>query len=252
MIHVEHLAKAFGDFKAVRDVSFSAECGEIVGFLGPNGAGKTTTLRMLTTYLPSDSGIARVAGFDINYEANEVRRRIGYLPETPPLYGEMTVSEYLNFVATLKGVPSTERRDAVKAVLAKCFLEDVKDKLCQFLSKGYRQRVGLAQAIVHEPQVIILDEPTSGLDPRQIIEIRKLIGSLAERRTVLLSTHILQEVEMVCTKVVMVNRGRTIMTGTIDDVKRGRSLEEIFIDSLREDEETLVKVADVDEEVSAA
>lgn len=236
MINVNQLSKTYGDFCAVKDVTFSAERGQIVGFLGPNGAGKTTTLRILTTFMPASAGSAQIAGYDVEKEAEEVRRRIGYLPENPPLYGEMTVREYLLFVATIKGVAGKSRKGAVNDVLERCFLTDVQGKLCQYLSKGYRQRVGIAQAIVHEPEVIILDEPTSGLDPRQIIEIRKLISGLADKRTVLLSTHILQEVEMVCTKVVMVNRGRTIISGSLDEVTRGRSLEEIFIESLREDE----------------
>jgi ABC-2 type transport system ATP-binding protein len=235
MIEVEHLAKSYGDFHAVRDVTFTAGKGEVVGFLGPNGAGKTTTLRMLTTYMPPSSGTSRIAGSDIIKNPEQVRRKIGYLPETPPLYKEMTVREYLLFIARIREIPSKEIKARVEEAESSCFLSDVKDRLCQNLSKGYRQRVGLAQAIIHKPEVIILDEPTSGLDPRQIIDIRKLILSLAKDRTVILSTHILPEVTAVCSKVVIVNRGLVVLQGSIGDVTRTKSLEEVFMECVRDE-----------------
>lgn len=236
MIEVERLSKLYGDYTAVADVSFSASKGEIVGFLGPNGAGKTTTIRMLATYLPPSAGTARIAGFDIVTQSDEVRRRIGYLPENPPLYGEMTVEEYLRFVADIKGVPRASRTARVGEVLERCFITDVRKKLCQHLSRGYRQRVGLAQAIIHEPEVIILDEPTSGLDPKQIIQIRELIKSLGTSHTVLLSTHILPEVSMVCSKVVIVSRGRIVKESSLADLTREKPLEQVFIESVGRDE----------------
>lgn len=230
MIEVKKLAKKYGDYTAVHDVSFSAAKGEIVGFLGPNGAGKTTTIRMLSTYLPPTSGTATIAGYDILQQADDVRRSIGYLPENPPLYGEMTIQEYLMFVARIKGVAQSELRGRVDQAIEKCFLTDVRNKLCQHLSRGFRQRVGIAQAIIHDPQVIILDEPTSGLDPRQIIDIRKMIAKLSESHTVILSTHILPEVQTVCSKVVIVNEGRVALEGSIADLTRGRSLEQVFLE----------------------
>jgi len=236
MIEVEGLSKLYGDYTAVENICFSASKGEIVGFLGPNGAGKTTTIRMLATYLPPSAGTARIAGYDIVTQADEVRRRIGYLPENPPLYGEMTVEEYLRFVADIKGVPRASRNTRVDEVLERCFIADVRKKLCQHLSRGYRQRVGLAQAIIHEPEVIILDEPTSGLDPKQIIQIRELIKSLGTSHTVLLSTHILPEVSMVCSKVVIVSRGRIVMESALEDLTREKPLEQVFIESVGRDE----------------
>ncbi len=236
MIEVKKLSKNYGDYKAVDQVSFTATKGQIVGFLGPNGAGKTTTIRMLSTYMPPSSGTALVAGFDVLTEACQVRRRIGYLPENPPLYGEMTVGEYLRFVGEIKGVPRAQLKSQIANVMERCFITDVRNKLCQHLSRGYRQRVGLAQAIIHDPEVIILDEPTSGLDPKQIIEIRQLIKSLGQDRTVLLSTHILPEVSMVCNKVVIVNRGRIVFESLIADLTRDKSLEQIFLESVSTDE----------------
>lgn len=230
MIEVHKLAKKYGDYTAVYDVSFSAAKGEIVGFLGPNGAGKTTTIRMLSTYLPPTSGTASIAGFDILSQADQVRRSIGYLPENPPLYGEMTISEYLTFVARIKGVPSSSIKVRVKEAIERCFLGDVQHKLCQHLSRGFRQRAGIAQAIIHDPKVIILDEPTSGLDPRQIIDIRKMISALAEDHTVILSTHILPEVQSVCTKVVIVNQGRVVLEGALAELVKSKSLEQVFLE----------------------
>lgn len=236
MIEVQQLSKSYGDYTAVSDVSFTASKGDVVGFLGPNGAGKTTTIRMLATYLPPSSGSAKIAGFDIVTQADEVRKRIGYLPENPPLYGEMTVFEYLTFIAEIKAVPRAAVKSRISEVMERCFITDVRNKLCQHLSRGYRQRVGLAQAIIHEPEVIILDEPTSGLDPRQIIEIRQLIQSLGKTHTVLLSTHILPEVSTVCNKVVIVSNGRVVIESLLNQLTREKSLEQIFLESVSREE----------------
>lgn len=236
MIEVSHLSKSYGDYSAVTDVSFSAAKGEIVGFLGPNGAGKTTTIRMLATYLPPSAGSASIAGFDIIMQPDEVRRRIGYLPENPPLYPEMTVREYLSFIADIKGVPRNAKSERIDSVMERCFITDVRNKLCQHLSRGYRQRVGLAQAIIHDPEVIILDEPTSGLDPKQIIEIRQLIRSLGQSHTVLLSTHILPEVSMVCNKVVIINRGKVVIESLLNQLTREKDLEQIFLESVTKED----------------
>lgn len=241
MIEARKLTLRYGDFQAVSDVSFTVGKGEIVGFLGPNGAGKTSTLRMLSTYLPPTSGGATVAGFDILTESQEVRRRIGYLPENPPLYGELTVEEYLFFVGRIKGIAESGLRSAVNNSLERCFITDVRKKQCQYLSKGYRQRVGLAQAIIHDPEVLILDEPTSGLDPKQIIDIRKMISSLAANHSVLLSTHILPEVSMVCHKVVMVNRGRVVLEDSISNLTKGRTLEQAFLEALSTEDKVLLE-----------
>jgi ABC-2 type transport system ATP-binding protein len=239
MIEVRELAKNYGEYKAVQNITFTAAKGEIVGFLGPNGAGKTTTMRMLVTYMPPSSGTATIAGYDIIKQPAEVRKRIGYLPENPPLYGEMTVAEYLKFVAEIKCVKSANIVQKVNESIERCFLGDVRNKLCQYLSKGYRQRVGLAQAIIHDPQVIILDEPTSGLDPRQIIDIRKLIKSLALEHTVLLSTHILPEVSMVCNKVVIVNRGRVALEESLESLTRNKSIEQAFLECVSQEEKEI-------------
>ncbi len=236
MIDVQHLSKRYGDFVAVNDVTFHASKGDIVGFLGPNGAGKTSTIRMLATYLPPTSGSAKVAGYDILTQADEVRKRIGYLPENPPLYPEMTVEEYLAFVARIKGIGRSAVKARVEEVIGRCFLGDVRKKLCQHLSRGYRQRAGLAQAIIHKPDVVILDEPTSGLDPKQIIEIRQLIKSFSENHTVILSTHILPEVSMVCNKVVIINRGNVVLDKDLSAISG--SLEQLFISSISQDEST--------------
>jgi len=231
MITVQNLAKYYGEVAAVRGVSFTAQKGEIVGFLGPNGAGKTTTLRMLTTYLPPSEGTATVGGFDILKQADEVRKRIGYLPETPPLYGEMTVEEYLHFVGRIKGVPSSLLGEKTDLAMEKCYLTEVRRRLCQHLSRGYRQRVSLAQALIHEPEVIILDEPTIGLDPKQIIDIRKMIAGLGQDHTVILSTHILPEVSMVCQKVVIINEGRIALESSLSELHK--PLEEVFLECLQ-------------------
>jgi ABC-2 type transport system ATP-binding protein len=216
MIEVQKLTKHYGPVTAIRDVSFSVGPGEIVGFLGPNGAGKSTTMRILACFMPASSGTARVAGYDVFRDSLEVRRRIGYLPESVPLYGDMRVAPYLDFVAEVKGVGRGERRRRVAEAMERCLVVDVQNRLIGKLSKGYRQRVGLAQAIVNDPDVLILDEPTIGLDPKQITEIRALIKSFAGRHTVILSTHILPEVSMVCGGVVIINRGSIVAQGPID------------------------------------
>ena len=208
MIEVNNLSKRYGRHLAVRDVSFSVAKGEIIGFLGPNGAGKTTTLRMLTGYLPPSSGSATVAGFDIFRQSIEARKRIGYMPENVPLYDDMRVREYLNFRARIKGLSNGDARRRVSHVIETCGLEGVRRKMIKTLSKGYRQRVGLADALVHQPDLLILDEPTNGLDPIQIRQIRELIKHLALNHTVLISTHILSEVEMIASRVVIIDAGK--------------------------------------------
>ena len=197
MIQVEGLSKKYARHTAVNNISFSVEKGDIVGFLGPNGAGKTTTMRILTCFLPPTEGKATVAGFDVFEQPFEVKKRIGYLPEAPPVYPEMSVRDYLTFVANIKNVPSADVKTRTEEVMERCSVADVREKLISKLSKGYRQRVGLAQAIIHNPEVLILDEPTSGLDPKQIIETRELIQKLAGEHTIILSTHILPEVEAI-------------------------------------------------------
>jgi ABC-2 type transport system ATP-binding protein len=194
---------------------------------------------MLATYLPPTSGTATIAGFDIVKQAEKVRQKIGYLPENPPLYGEMTVSEYLKFIAEIKGIPRSQVRLKIEEVLERCFISDVRHKLCQHLSRGYRQRVGLAQAIIHDPEVIILDEPTSGLDPRQIIEIRQLIQSLGKSHTVLLSTHILPEVSMVCNKVVIISNGQVVIESSLNQLTKEKDLEQIFLESVSREDVTV-------------
>ena len=215
MIEVQHLSKHYGPVKAVDDVSFRAETGEILGFLGPNGAGKTTTMRIITGYMPASEGKATVAGFDVFDQPLEAKRRTGYLPETPPLYPDMTVREYLNFVAKIKGV-RTDLRSRVDQVMQKTRIADMAGRHCGKLSKGYKQRVGLAQALIHNPDVLVLDEPTAGLDPKQIIETRQLIRELAGSHTIVLSTHILPEVAQTCQKVVIINKGRVVAVDTPD------------------------------------
>jgi ABC-2 type transport system ATP-binding protein len=214
MIEVEHLSKIYGSTPAISDVTFSVEQGEILGFLGPNSAGKTTTMRILAGYLPASSGSAKIAGFDVHENSLSVRQRIGYLPETPPLYPEMTIEGYLYFVARIKGVPAGDRESKVKAAMERCNLADRRHVIIRKLSKGYKQRVGIAQAIVHDPPAIILDEPTVGLDPRQIIDVRNLIKSLAGSHTIILSTHILPEVSMTCNRVAIINKGKIVATNT--------------------------------------
>ncbi len=219
MIQVENLSKIYGTTTAIDDISFSVAKGEIIGFLGPNGAGKTTTMRILTGFLPASAGTAKIAGYDVYSQSLEVRRNIGYLPETPPLYTDMTVEGFLQFVARIKGMTGKTVTKKVNSVMEKCQLEDKRKVLIHKLSKGYKQRVGIAQAIVHEPPVIILDEPTVGLDPRQIMEVRNLIKSLRGEHTIILSTHILPEVSMTCDRVTIINRGKVIATNTPENLR---------------------------------
>lgn len=220
MIEVQGLTKVYGNKAAVDNLTFSVEQGEVVGFLGPNGAGKTTTMRVLSCFMPPTSGSAKVAGYDIHADSIEVRRRIGYLPEHVPLYTELTVTQYLNFVAEAKAVPRVQRRQKVGEVIERCLLHDVRGRIINTLSKGYRQRVGLAQALLGDPPVLILDEPTIGLDPKQIIEIRNLIRQMQGERTVLLSTHILPEVSVVCQRVIIINEGRIVAVDTPENLTR--------------------------------
>jgi ABC-2 type transport system ATP-binding protein len=214
LIEVQDLTKSFGDTTAVDHVSFNVNKGEILGFLGPNGAGKTTTMRMLTGFMPASSGTAKVGGYDVFRDSLEVRRRIGYLPENPPLYTDMTVRAYLDFVSRIKNVPADKREERINDAMHKTNIEDKRDELIKHLSRGYKQRVGIAQALVHDPEVIILDEPTVGLDPKQIIEVRHLIKGLAGNHTIILSTHILPEVSMTCDRVVIINKGKIAAVDT--------------------------------------
>jgi ABC-2 type transport system ATP-binding protein len=220
MIEVQHLTKRYGPVTAVDDVSFRVDAGEILGFLGPNGAGKTTTMRVITGYMPATEGQAVVAGHDVFAEPLAAKRRIGYLPETPPLYPDMTVREYLTFVARLKigKITAADCAMRVDHTMKKTRVDDMADRHCSKLSKGYRQRVGLAQALIHDPEVLILDEPTAGLDPKQIIETRDLIKSLAGNHTIVLSTHILPEVAQTCTRVIIINKGRVVAVDTTENL----------------------------------
>lgn len=231
MIKVEALSKRYARHLAVDQINFEIERGQIVGFLGPNGAGKTTTMRILTCFLPPSSGSANVAGYDVLQSPLEVKRRIGYLPETPPLYPEMGVREYLTFVGRLKNIASGDLKRRVDESMERCSVADVRDKLIGKLSKGYRQRVGLAQAIIHKPDVLVLDEPTSGLDPKQINETRSLIRSLAGDHTVILSTHILPEVEQICQRVIIISKGRIAATDTVHNLtNRLRGAEAVAVE----------------------
>lgn len=231
MITVEGLTKRYARNVAVDNISFQVEKGQIVGFLGPNGAGKTTTMRVITCFLPPTSGTAKVAGYDVLESPMEIKKRIGYLPETPPLYPEMEVVEYLDFVGSLKGLPSATRKKRVDEVMDRCAVADVRSKLIGKLSKGYRQRVGLAQAIIHNPEVLVLDEPTAGLDPKQINETRALIKSLAGDHTIILSTHILPEVESTCERVIIISKGKLVATDTVSNLtNRLRGSEAVVVE----------------------
>jgi ABC-2 type transport system ATP-binding protein len=236
MIKVEGLTKRYARNIAVDNISFEVEKGQIVGFLGPNGAGKTTTMRVLTCFMPPTSGSASVAGFDVQQSPMEVKRRIGYLPETPPLYPDMEVGEYLDFVGRIKGINAADLPKRIDEVAQKCAVTEVRKKLIGKLSKGYRQRVGLAQAILHNPDVLILDEPTSGLDPQQIIETRDLIKGLAGDHTIILSTHILPEVEQICQKVIIIAKGKVVATDSVENLtSRLRGSETVAIEVLAGD-----------------
>src|SRR5579862_5247141 len=231
MISVKDLTKRYARTTAVDQISFEVAKGQIVGFLGPNGAGKTTTMRMLTCFMPPSAGTAQVAGFDVLEQPLEVKKRIGYLPETPPIYPEMETTEYLKFVGKLKGLSGSKLQKRVDYVSERCAVADVKNKLLGKLSKGYRQRVGLAQAIIHNPDVLILDEPTAGLDPKQINETRDLIKSLAGDHTIILSTHILPEVEQTCEQVIIINRGKLVATDSVHNLQnRARGAGSVLIE----------------------
>ena len=249
MIEVQHLTKRYGPFTAVDDVSFRAERGEILGFLGPNGAGKTTTMRILTGYMPPTDGKAVVAGYDVLEQPIDAKRRTGYLPETPPLYPDMTVRDYLEFCARIKGVPRAGRRARIDTVMGRTRIADMASRHCAKLSKGYRQRVGLAQALLHNPDVLILDEPTAGLDPKQIIETRQLIKELGGDHTVILSTHILPEVSQTCQRVVIINKGRVVAVDSPENLTarlRGSESMYVQVDAPGADaRETLLSVAGV-------
>jgi ABC-2 type transport system ATP-binding protein len=220
MIEIQNLTKEYGKISAVSDISFSVEKGEIVGFLGPNGAGKTTTMNILTGFISSTSGTVKVAGYDVLENPAEVKKRIGYLPEQPPLYMDMTVNEYLDFCADLKDVPRSDWKAQKKDIMELVKISHVSHRLIKNLSKGYKQRVGLAQALVGTPEVLILDEPTVGLDPKQIIEIRKLIKALGKNHTIILSSHILPEVSAICDRVVIINKGRIAAIDTPDNLSK--------------------------------
>ena len=230
MIEVENLTKNYGPFTALQGISFHIGRGEIIGFLGPNGAGKTTTMRILTCFMPPSSGQAIVAGHDVFFDSLAVRKRVGYLPENVPLYPEMTVHGYLKYVAKIKGTPRKELKIRIDYVVNACGLEDRRHQIIGQLSKGYRQRVGLAQSLIHNPDVIILDEPTSGLDPRQVIEIRELVKELRKDRTIILSTHILAEVSLTCERVIIINEGEIagdilLSNGSVSSIERASGIQ---------------------------
>lgn len=251
MIEVRHLTKFYGSHRGIEDVSFEAGTGEILGFLGPNGAGKTTAMRILTCYLPPTAGEARVAGYDVMNQSIEVRRRIGYLPENVPLYLDLSVTEYLDYVARLKGMPRSAIRRRIDGVMDECGIDHVRHRTIGKLSKGYRQRVGLAQALVNDPEVLILDEPTVGLDPRQIVEIRDLIRSLAGRRTVILSTHILPEASHLCNRVIIINEGKLVTIDTPDNLKSRLQSSMVIALTLRGEEEPLRRFLESLPDISA-
>ncbi len=241
MIEVEKLVKEFGPTKAVSGIDFSIELGEVVGLLGPNGAGKSTTIRILTTYLAPTSGWASVAGFDVTKEPLEVRRRLGYLPENAPVYEEMRVNDYLSFIIQARGIPSAERAAALERICAVTGISTVLKKSLGELSKGFRQRVGLAQAMVHDPEILILDEPTSGLDPNQIVEIRNLIREIGKKKTIILSTHILAEVEATCDRVIIIHKGRIVADGKLQDLQKSEAEEGLYTVRSAEDPAKVVE-----------
>jgi ABC-2 type transport system ATP-binding protein len=232
MIEVKNLTKMYGNFVAIKEVSFQAKKGQILGFLGPNGAGKTTTMRIISGYMPATSGTVLVDGLDIFSQSLQARQRIGYLPENPPLYNEMRVEAYLRFAGKIRGVYRGDLDAALDHVIEACGLREVSTRICGQLSKGYRQRVGLAGAIIHDPQVLILDEPTIGLDPRQIRDVRALIRGLGANRTIVLSTHILPEVSQICDKVVIINEGHVVLEQGLDQLVAGTSLEDVFLTAI--------------------
>ncbi len=239
MIEVKNLVKNYGKYEAVKDISFKVDTGEVVGFLGPNGAGKSTTMNIITGYISASSGEVSIDGFDILKNPKEAKRRIGYLPEIPPLYMDMTVTEYLNFAADLKGVKKSEIKPMLSDIMEKIKITHVSHKVIKNLSKGYRQRVGLAQALVGYPEVLILDEPTVGLDPKQIIEIRDVIKELSKSHTIILSSHILSEVSAVCNRVIIINKGRLVASGTPDRLSESLSQDRFKIKVKGEKDEIL-------------
>ena len=241
MIQVENLTKRYGATIGVTNLDFRVEKGEVLGFLGPNGAGKTTTMKMLTCYLPPTAGTAKVCGFDIVDQSMEVRKRIGYLPERNPLYGDMTVHGYLDFVAHVKGVKPSARRSEVDRAIERCGLEQVPHRTIEKLSKGYQQRVGIAQAILNDPEILILDEPTLGLDPKQIIEIRQLIRDLGGEKTVILSSHILPEVSQVCNRVIIINRGALVAADTPENLRSRLTTSSVVRVVLRDEGDALAR-----------
>ncbi len=230
MLSVEQLTKVYGSRTAIRDLSFDVRPGEVLGLLGPNGAGKTTTMRLIAGYMPPTSGTVRIDGHDVRTEPLAAKARVGYLPETPPVYREMTVRSYLRFVAELRRVPKGRAPAAIDRALSLCGLKDVAHRVIGHLSKGYRQRVGLAQAILHEPALLILDEPTVGLDPKQVIEMREVISGVASGQMVVLSTHILPEVQRVCSRVVIIHEGRIVAADSVESLASGGSLEKAFLE----------------------
>ena len=239
MIEVRELTKSYGPTVAVNKVSFEARAGEVVGFIGPNGAGKTTTMRILTCYLTADAGSAMVAGYDVVENAIDVRKNVGYLPESAPLYADMGILEYLNFMTEVRDIPKSQRKDRVKSVIDICGLDGVIQKDIGELSKGYRQRVGLAQSLIHDPPILILDEPTSGLDPSQTIEIRNLIKEIGREKLVLFSTHILPEVAATCSRILMINRGEIVANGTLESLISEVRVENKFHVAIRGPEEAI-------------
>ncbi len=250
MIEVRELTKSYGPTVAVNKVSFDAHAGEVLGFLGPNGAGKTTTMRILTCYLSADAGSATVAGYNIFKESIEVRKQIGYLPESAPLYTDMGVIEYLNFMTQVRHLPKSDRKARIRAVIDICGLEDVIQKDIGELSKGYRQRLGLAQSLIHDPPILILDEPTSGLDPSQIIEIRNLIRDIGQEKLVLFSTHILSEVSATCSRILIINNGEIVANGSPEELASQAKGEDIVHIAIRGSQEAIETELDALEFVS--
>lgn len=232
-VEVEGLSKYYGDFKALDNVSFKVRAGEIVGFLGPNGAGKTTTMKILTCFQGASGGRAKVAGFDVAEQSMEVRQRVGYLPETVPLYENMIVYDYLKFIAEMRRVPGDRIHQSIKETAQVCGLPEMINRPIRELSKGYRQRVGLAQALIHKPEVVILDEPTSGLDPNQLVEIRDLIKEIGQQKTIILSTHILQEVAAVCDRILIIDKGKLVADGSVADLEKRVRREEQYLATFR-------------------
>lgn len=249
MIKVRNLTKRYGSTVAVNDISFDVERGEVLGFLGPNGAGKTTTMKILTCYMPPDQGKVTIADKDIFDDSLDIRKMIGYLPENAPLYNNMGVVHYLNFIAEVRGIPTHERADRIKSMVKLCGLEKVVGKVIGHLSKGYRQRVGLAQTLIHDPDILILDEPTVGLDPSQIKEIRELIMSIGEQKTVILCSHILPEVQMTCKRVIIINEGEIAASGTPDELTSQAGSAESVKLGVKAERDTVEKVFDELDEI---